>query len=124
MIYTYLYVSNSASVFLFPVPPDFDFHYGCLLGRLSDCSQSSELEYCIGQSKRTIWTKPETSKEEEWIPPALKSPSKHLKKVCSDGKVGVLNVFFLVSSEKTRLLIIQFHRYRLKLFSLVQYYMF
>lgn len=114
MIYSYLNVSNSASVFLFPVPPDFDFQQGCWLGRLSDYSQPTELKHCVGQSTRSIWTKSETLKEEERNPPSHQVPTHTSQEGLQWWAGRSAKGIFSGQFRKTRLLIIQFHRYILK----------
>lgn len=48
LIYSYPYVSISASIVFFPVPPDFSFQQECSPDGLSDCTQPSGLEHGQG----------------------------------------------------------------------------
>lgn len=75
VIYSYSYVSSSASVFFFPVPPDFSFEQGCSPGVLLDFSQSTGLEHWVGLSTGNIRTKTEVEERAVSKPPRPPPPA-------------------------------------------------
>lgn len=62
LIYSYPYVSISASIVFFSVPPDFSFQQECSPDGLSDCTQPAGLEHGARLHTRSARTKPRVSR--------------------------------------------------------------
>lgn len=104
MIYSYFYVSSSASVFLFPVPPDFSFEQRCSPSVLSDFSQSTGLEHWVGLSTRNTRTKTEIDERAVPKPPSPPPPAPLLPQGGSAVQAGgIAKAVFAVSSGKAML---------------------